>query len=64
MDVCETKDKVLVVHHDHSLLRTCGVNKKIHEFDYADLPKFKDEIELDFGVNKSIVTNNEKIPTL
>ncbi len=44
MDVCETKDNVLVVHHDHSLLRTCGVNKMIEDVDYADLPKFKDEI--------------------
>ena len=27
MDVCETKDGVLVVHHDKSLMRTCGIQK-------------------------------------
>jgi glycerophosphoryl diester phosphodiesterase len=25
MDVCCTKDGILVVHHDHDLKRTCGV---------------------------------------
>lgn len=27
LDVCLTKDKKLVVHHDSSLSRTCGVSK-------------------------------------
>lgn len=58
MDVCETKDKVLVVHHDHSLLRTCGVNKMIEDLNYEELPKFQDEIELDFAVNRTIMSNN------
>lgn len=31
MDVCETKDKVLVVHHDRSLRRVCGVDESISE---------------------------------
>jgi glycerophosphoryl diester phosphodiesterase len=35
MDVCETSDNVLVVHHDKSLLRTCGVNKSIQEVKYS-----------------------------
>jgi glycerophosphoryl diester phosphodiesterase len=42
MDVCETKDKILVVHHDKSLLRTCGVDKNIEDLNYDELPKFKD----------------------
>lgn len=25
MDVCSTRDNVLVVHHDKDLLRTCGI---------------------------------------
>lgn len=29
MDVCETADKILVVHHDHHLSRTCGVDRDI-----------------------------------
>ena len=49
MDVCETKDGILVVHHDHDLQRTCGQKAQIKDFDYKDLPKFKEEIELDFA---------------
>ena len=44
MDVCETKDKKLVVHHDQNLFRTCGVEKKVNEYNFEDLPPFKDEI--------------------
>jgi glycerophosphoryl diester phosphodiesterase len=44
MDVCETKDGLLVVHHDHDLERTCGVKGKIKDFNYADLPPFKKRI--------------------
>lgn len=29
MDVCETADKILVVHHDHHLKRTCGIDQDI-----------------------------------
>lgn len=29
MDVCETADKVLVVHHDKSLMRSCGIDKLV-----------------------------------
>jgi len=28
MDVCETKDNVLVVHHDKTYARICGVDTK------------------------------------
>ena len=34
MDVCETKDEVLVVHHDKSLLRTCGINESIQNINF------------------------------
>lgn len=44
MDICETKDGVLVVHHDKSLLRTCGVNKAIRDYHLKELPAFKEEI--------------------
>ena len=53
-----------MVHHDRSLLRTCGVHEHVNEVNLKDLPKFKNEIQLDFSVNKKIVTNDEKIPTL
>lgn len=29
MDVCETADKILVVHHDHHLKRTCGIDRDV-----------------------------------
>lgn len=29
LDVCLTKDKKLVVHHDSTLSRTCGINREI-----------------------------------
>ena len=64
MDVCETKDHVLVVHHDQSLKRTCGVDKHVRDYDYKDLPRFKDEITLDFATDMKIQSNNEKMPTL
>jgi glycerophosphoryl diester phosphodiesterase len=34
MDVGFSKDKQLVVHHDVSLKRTCGIDKTIDEFNY------------------------------
>jgi glycerophosphoryl diester phosphodiesterase len=64
MDVCETKDKVLVVHHDRRLKRTCGIDEDIGEFRYEELPNLLSEIVLDFGVDHSIRTKHERIPTL
>lgn len=49
LDVCETKDGILVVHHDHNLERTCGVKQYIRDINLADLPAFKPEIELNFA---------------
>ena len=51
MDVCLTKDKQIVVIHDSSLLRMCGVNKHVEEFNYKDLPHLIPEIPYDFSVN-------------
>ena len=42
LDVQLTQDGQLVVHHDGSLKRVCGVDKKILEVDYADLPLLPD----------------------
>jgi glycerophosphoryl diester phosphodiesterase len=44
MDVCVTKDGVLVVHHDDNLSRTCGSQEHVKDFNYEDLPPFKEEI--------------------
>ena len=42
LDVQLTKDGRLVVHHDGSLKRVCGVDKLIREVDFADLPLLPD----------------------
>lgn len=45
-DVWLTKDNLLVVMHDESLLHVCGVDQSISEFNYADLPMTKDSESL------------------
>ena len=42
LDVQLTRDGKLVVHHDGSLLRVCGVDQKILDTDYARLPLLPD----------------------
>ncbi len=42
LDVQLTKDGQLVVHHDGSLKRVCGVDKLVREVDFADLPLLPD----------------------
>lgn len=58
LDVRQTKDGVIVVMHDESLKRTCGVNKKVGELTYAELQG----IYIDAGHKKEYP--NERIPTL
>ncbi|CDW73210.1 glycerophosphodiester phosphodiesterase domain-containing protein 1 [Stylonychia lemnae] len=48
-DVQMTKDGVLVAFHDDDLIRTCGVDKKISETDYADLPQLRSPIPIWFS---------------
>ncbi len=50
LDVQYTKDRKIVVFHDESLKRMCGVNKKVSELTYAELT------ELNVG------QSSEKIP--
>ena len=63
MDVMPTKDNQLVVHHDLTLKRTCGVNREVNELNYAELPRFRDEFPLHFGEEKG-KGNNNPIPLL
>ena len=42
LDVQLTKDQQLIVHHDGSLKRVCGVNQLIKDTNYADLPLLPD----------------------
>jgi glycerophosphoryl diester phosphodiesterase len=65
MDVCVTKDGELVVHHDLDLVRSCGVRGQIKEYDFGELPEFKEEVEVQFAEEGRVTRRNgEKIPTL
>lgn len=39
LDIRKTKDNILVVFHDNSLKRACGIKKKIEECTYKELKK-------------------------
>ena len=58
IDVRQTKDGVLVLMHDESLLRTTGVDKLVGEVDYDFVTK------LDPGSDFSEEYAGEKVPTL
>ena len=40
LDVQLTKDEVIVVFHDYSILRMCGVDKKIYDMTYEELCQY------------------------
>lgn len=42
MDVMPTKDNQLVVHHDETLQRTCGVAGAVKDLMFDELPIFRD----------------------
>lgn len=50
MDIQLTKDRVIVVHHDYHLKRTCGVNRYIRDLTYAQLSQYR------------LIGTNERIP--
>ena len=62
LDVCLTRDKKLVVHHDAFLNRTCGKDIEISECDYKDLPRFMPEFQ-SFG-GPIMKSSQNKIPLL
>lgn len=57
-----TKDGQLVVIHDDTLLRTCGVDLAVETMDYKDLPPFKEEY-MSFG-NGLMKSEVNRIPRL
>ena len=48
MDVCITKDNQVVVIHDSKLKRLTGVEGKVRDFDYKDLPRIGDKVPVHF----------------
>lgn len=52
LDLQLTRDKKVVVHHDHSLKRLCGKDIKISELTFEELQKYR------------LLDTNEQVPTL
>lgn len=52
LDVQLTKDDIVVVSHDQSLLRITGQDLNIKDVNFADLPKIKHEVPIDFAFNQ------------
>ena len=47
MDIQVTKDRKFVVFHDQNLKRLCGVDARIKDFNYCQLPTHKKIVQLD-----------------
>ena len=62
LDVRQTKDGEIVVMHDESLKRVCGVNKKVGKLTYEELMKYSPGKKYR-GPNEEMY-REEKIPTL
>lgn len=62
LDVRQTKDGEIVVMHDESLKRVCGVNKKVGKLTYEELQKYSPGKKYR-GPNEELY-REEKIPTL
>jgi len=65
MDVCETRDGILVVHHDQSLSRTCGIDKEVGKCLFRELPPFREEVEMHFAeAGQKMKSSADGIPSL
>ncbi|MCR5214591.1 MAG: glycerophosphoryl diester phosphodiesterase membrane domain-containing protein [Eubacterium sp.] len=62
LDVRQTKDGEIVIMHDESLYRTCGVKKKVGKLTYDELKGYSAGAKFK-GANKELY-KDEKIPTL
>ncbi|XP_078064575.1 lysophospholipase D GDPD3-like, partial [Mustelus asterias] len=64
LDCHMTQDGHVVVSHDQNLLRQTGVNVNIAECDYANLPPYKDELEVFFYPGHYSRGSDHRIPRL
>ena len=62
LDVCETKDGQLIVHHDTNLKRTTGHDKLIGEVLFAEIPAMQESIQSYGG--GAVKTEKNRIPLL
>ncbi|EDM17405.1 rCG40036, isoform CRA_e, partial [Rattus norvegicus] len=51
-----TRDGVVVVSHDKNLSRQSGLNKDINTLDFAQLPLYKEELEIYFSPGRMCVS--------
>ncbi|XP_062992971.1 lysophospholipase D GDPD3 [Elgaria multicarinata webbii] len=59
-----TKDGIVVVSHDENLERQTGHNIEISETDFADLPPYKDSLEVSFSPGCYSHGKDHRIPSL
>ena len=59
LDVCLSKDGKVVIIHDSHLKRISGIDKKVHDLNYEDLPKIKDTVPVHFDWSEYDATNWE-----
>nr|XP_008115354.1 PREDICTED: glycerophosphodiester phosphodiesterase domain-containing protein 3 isoform X1 [Anolis carolinensis] len=64
LDCQLTRDGVVVVSHDNELLRQTGRDIKITETNYADLPPYKDSLEVTFSPGSFSHGDDHRIPRL
>ncbi|XP_074854740.1 uncharacterized protein LOC142015224, partial [Carettochelys insculpta] len=64
LDCRRTRDGVVVVSHDQNLLRQTGRDQNIRELNYADLPPYKDPLEVTFSPGAFAHGSDHRIPRL
>ncbi|CDW73050.1 glycerophosphodiester phosphodiesterase domain-containing protein 3 [Stylonychia lemnae] len=63
-DIQMTKDKVLIAFHDDDFLRTCGLNQRVNQTNFNDLPHPKSPIPIWFSYGESYVFTTEIKPQI
>ncbi|CAM2114875.1 lysophospholipase D GDPD3 [Caretta caretta] len=64
LDCQRTRDGVVVVSHDQNLQRQAGRDQNIRELDYADLPPYRDPLEVTFSPGTVSHGSDHRIPRL
>jgi glycerophosphoryl diester phosphodiesterase len=62
-DILSSKDEKVVIMHDDDFNRTCALDKKPIDLDFADFPKFQDKIPLDFTPGKDYIRKKSDAET-
>ena len=54
-----TKDGVVIVAHDEDVKRLCGIDKKVSDFNYDELPLMKRQIPMHFSTGEYHLLQDE-----